>query len=180
MNMTIDGFISGPDCELGWHFECWTTQMGEFLCDQLEKADTILLGRRTYEGMAQYWGEGKDPAIPLEGRVIRELMNRHKKVVFSNTLRDLRWNNTIVIKGDPVAQIQALKTSEGKNIIVYGSGQLAQALVEKDLADEYHLWVHPVALGKGKSLFTSLNKFSLHDIKTFRSGVVVLVYSCCK
>lgn len=176
--MTLDGFISGPDCELNWHFECWTTQMGEFLCEQLEKADTILLGRKTYEGMAQYWGaNGKDPAIPLEDRAISELMNRYKKVVFSNTLRDFRWNNTTVIKGDPAGQIKALKSTEGKDIIIYGSGQLTQTLIEKRLVDEFHIWVHPVALGEGKILFNGLNKFILQDVKTFRSGVVVLIYT---
>ena len=177
--MTIDGFISGPDCELQWHLECWTTQMAEFMCSQLEKANTILFGRKTYQGMAQYWGaKGADLCIPLEDRAIRELMNRHEKVVFSNTLEDFHWANTTGVKGNPIGEIQALKQREGKDIIIYGSTQLSQTLLENDLVDELHLWVHPVALGGGKILFTGLNKLSLLDVKAFRSGVVVLIYKC--
>lgn len=178
-NITIDGFISGPNCELGWHFECWTAQMAEFLCAQLEKTDTILLGRKTYQGMAEYWPRREaDLSMPVEDRAISELMNRHKKVVFSNTLKNFQWTNTKCLKGNIAVVIDALKHEKGKDIMVYGSGQLSQALFEQGLVDELHLWVHPVALGKGKPLFTGLSKFSLCDVKTFRSGVVVHIYGC--
>jgi dihydrofolate reductase len=116
--------------------------------------------------------------MPVEDRAISELMNRHKKVVFSNTLKNFQWTNTKCLKGNIAVVIDALKHEKGKDIMVYGSGQLSQALFEQGLVDELHLWVHPVALGKGKPLFTGLSKFSLCDVKTFRSGVVVHIYGC--
>jgi dihydrofolate reductase len=180
MNVTLDGFLSGPDCELDWHFKSWTSEMAESACEQLSKADTILLGRITYSAMATYWAARlSDFSFPREDLAFADMMHRHKKIVFSHSACIPRWNNVTVAKGKMAATVANLKQRSGKDILVYGSASLVAALIHLNLVDEYQVWVHPVVLGKGKVLFKNLTrKLDLHLFKThiFRSGVVMLCY----
>ena len=83
MNLTLDGFMSGTDCELDWHFQRWTKQMADTLYSQLRMADTIVLGRITYTAMAEYWpARAKDLRFPREDIAFADLMHRHRKLVF--------------------------------------------------------------------------------------------------
>ena len=87
MNVTLDGFMSGPNCELDWHFRSWTSEMAESLCAELNEADTILLGRTTYLAMAQYWqSKALDLSFPREDLVFVDMMNSYTKIVISKTL----------------------------------------------------------------------------------------------
>lgn len=180
MNVTLDGFMSGPNCELDWHFQCWTNEMAYALCEQLSNADTILLGRVTYNAMAAYWpSKAKDLSFPREDIAFADMMNNYTKLVFSKTLTNPHWNNSKLIKGNIAGQTIQLKQQSGKNIIVYGSGRVVSALMQCGLIDEYHIWVHPVLLGKGKPLFTGIRDkltMKLFKSKTFSSGVVLLNY----
>lgn len=180
MNVTLDGFISGPNCELDWHFQCWTNDMAHSLCEQLSKADTILLGRVTYAAMARYWpSKSKDLSFPREDIAFANMMNNYTKLVFSKTLAAAQWNNSIVVKGNIAGEITRLKQQPGYDMIVYGSGRVVSALIHLGLVDEYHMWVHPVLLGKGKPLFKNLpDRFTmkLYKTTTFSSGVVLLYY----
>jgi dihydrofolate reductase len=188
MNITLDGFISGPDCELDWHFESWTKGMGDALCSQLAKADTILLGRVTYTAMAKYWpSKVADPCCRGEDFAFANMMNSYAKIVFSKTRTSTDWNNSKLVTGKLQDEISLLKTMPGKNIIVYGSGQLADALARGNLIDEYQFWLHPVVLGKGKPLFKpDTNKtearlnFKLLNTERFTSGVILLQYQTIK
>jgi len=180
MNVTLDGFMSGPNCELDWHFQSWTGEMAEFLCEQLGKADTILLGRVTYKAMAKYWpSKITDPSFPREDIDFAEMINSYTKIVFSKTLTNPEWNNSRLVKGNIADAITQLKQQPGRNMIIYGSGKVVSALMQLDLVDEYQIWVHPVLLGKGKPLFTGLQDklhMKLFRTKTFSSGVVMLYY----
>jgi dihydrofolate reductase len=180
LNITIDGFIAGPDCELDWHFENWAPDMAAFLCEQLSMADTILLGRITYCAMAGYWpGKSADLSLPREDIAFADMMNNYQKVVVSSTLTRAIWNNTHMVTGNIRQAIGTLKRLPGKNIIVYGSGQLVTSLIRLNLVDEYVLWMHPLILGKGKPLFKGIKdrlNMRLENIKTFQSGVVALHY----
>lgn len=183
MNVTLDGYMSGPNCELDWHFQSWDADMGARLARELSKTDTILLGRVTYQAMARYW-----PAKVLDllsSRADMEfaiMMNDHHKVVYSNTLETTSWDNSRLISGTIEQAIARLKQSprqQGKNIIIYGSGKLVATLMQLGFIDEYHLWVHPVILGKGKPLFRDLqdkSSLQLLETKPFDSGVVLLHY----
>lgn len=172
--------MSGPDCELDWHFKCWTPEMGEALCEQLSRADNILLGRVTYQAMAKYWpSKIADLSLRGEDFAFADMMNRYAKIVFTNTLLKPEWNNSKVISGNVENEITALKKQPGRNMIVYGSGKLVSALMNGGLVDDYQLWVHPVILGKGKRLFNNMQE--RHDMKffgtkTFRSGVILMHY----
>ncbi|HEU4471235.1 MAG TPA: dihydrofolate reductase family protein [Flavisolibacter sp.] len=180
MNITLDGYMSGPDCELNWHFESWTEDMGRRLAAELGKADTVLLGRTTYQAMASYWpAKGIDLLAAREDLAFAVMMNSHRKIVYSNTLKKTAWNNSIIINGDLENAVLRLKQEQGKHIIIYGSGQLIASMLAAGLIDEFQLWIHPVMLGKGKALFrTALKTCTLHLLQSevFSSGVVLLHY----
>ena len=183
MNITLDGYMSGPNCELGWHCNRWSPDMGERIGKELSKTDTILLGRITYEAMAKYWPHKEtDVSCPRDDIAFAFTINKHHKVVYSNTLKKTNWNNSTLIKGNIKDEIYKLKQLNGKgnkNIIVYGSAKLVSALMQLGLIDEYQLWVHPLILGKGKPLFRNLDKSSLKllNIEVFESGVIFLHYA---
>ena len=180
MNVTLDGFMAGSNWELDWHFKTWTQDMADLLFEQLAEADTILLGRITYDAMAAYWPfKVKDLSVPREDIAFADLMNTHTKLVFSKSNAMSKWNNSKRLKGEPTDEIEKLKQEPGKDIIIYGSGKIVNLLAKSQLIDEYRLWVHPVLLGKGKPLFNDVgNGFSMKLFKTqtFSSGVVVLYY----
>lgn len=188
MNISLDGFMSGPNCELDWHFQSWTKEMADSLYEQLSKADTILLGRVTYKAMAGYWpSKAKELSFPREDIAFANLMNNYTKLVFSRTLTSLetclpegKWNNSRLLKGNLISEVQKLKEGPGKDMIVYGSGKIVKDLLNSGLVDEYQLWIHPVLLGQGNPLFKELAErvsVRLFRTKTFSSGVVVLYYS---
>ena len=181
MNVTLDGFMSGPDCELDWHFECWSSEMAECLSEELGAVDTIILGRITYDAMSNYWPlKSGCLSIPREDIAFADMMNSYPKVVFSKTMNHPTWNNTRVARGTLRVEIENLKKREGKDMILYGSGKLVTALIREDLIDEYRIWIHPVLLGRGKPFFKEFsNRQNLRLIgsKTFASGVLELKYA---
>jgi dihydrofolate reductase len=183
MNITLDGFLSGPHCELDWHFERWNRGMGERLMQELGAVDTVLLGRTTYLAMAQYWtGKEMDPFCPREDIAFAAMLNGYPKYVFSNTLGKAEWRNSRIIRGNVKTEISKLKRvrpGQERGIMIYGSGRLVTELVRLGLIDEYHLWVHPVLLGKGKPLFANIQNgalLRLNGTQTFSSGVVLMQY----
>jgi dihydrofolate reductase len=184
MNVTLDGYMSGPNCELDWHFKSWTKEMGDALCSQLSRADTILLGRITYSAMSGYWpSKVSDASLRGEDYAFANMMNSYAKIVFSTMPVLPKWNNSKFINGDLEHKISALKKRKGGDIIVYGSGKLVAALMRFNLVDEYHLWMHPVVLGRGKPFCNTLNErlhMKLVESKTFPSGVILLQYQANK
>jgi dihydrofolate reductase len=177
MNVTLDGFMAGPNCELDWHFEAWAPDMADSLCEQLSYADTIILGRVTYTAMAGYWpGRAMDMSFPRDDLAFAEMMNSYEKVVFSKSMDRPIWNNSRLVKGDVRTEIMHMKQQPGKDIIIYGSGKLVSSLLKLHLIDEYLLWVHPVVLSKGKPLFMEQLNMKLLRLKTFKSGVVAFHY----
>jgi dihydrofolate reductase len=181
MNLSLDGYMSGPNAELDWHFETWNDEMGEKLLEQLEKADTILLGRLTYEAMAKYWSfKCLEQNFPRQDLAIADKMNSHSKLVFSKCGTSILWNNTKFAGSNLKEEISVLKQQNGKNILLFGSGRLVSSFMQADLIDEYQLWFHPVILGKGKPLFKNLKsriKLKLMGSVAFKSGVIAMSYA---
>jgi len=164
-----EGFEHG-----GWSFQVSRGDEGDrFKLDELVDAEAQLLGRVTYEGFAKAW-----PSITDEAG-FAEKMNSMPKYVVSSTLTDPEWQNTTVLSGDVAEEVSKLKQEVDGNILVAGSAQLVQALIEHDLVDELRLMVYPVVLGSGKRLFgkTSDKKaLRLADSKVVGDGVQILVY----
>lgn len=181
MNVSLDGFMAGANCELDWHFSYWNQEMAMVLCEQLAEADTILLGRITYEAMACYWpGRAAQLAFPGDDLAFANLMNNHEKIVFSRTLTRAEWQHTKIVRGHIPTETARLKGTEGKHIMVYGSGQLVNLLMESGLIDEYRLWVHPVVLRQGRPFFSgqqASQRMQLLRIRAFPSGVALLCYA---
>jgi dihydrofolate reductase len=154
--------------------------MAECLYLELDQADTIIFGRKTYEAMARHWpAKAMDPYCPREDIVFTDMMNNYSKIVFSKTLTSANWNNSRLADGNVENEIGVLKNMPGKNMMIYGSGKLVSSLIETGLVDEYQLWIHPVLIGKGKSFFGILGKrlnLELFKIRQFDSGVVLMYY----
>jgi dihydrofolate reductase len=150
--ISLDGVVEDPggseDFEHGgWAFRYERGAEGDrFKLDEVMSADALLLGRTTYEGFAEAW--------PSREGEFADKFNGMAKYVVSDTLSDPEWNNSHVISGaDLTAEVEKLRAASGGDILVNGSVQLVQALVEKDLVDELRLMVYPVLLGSGKRLF---------------------------
>ena len=181
MNVTLDGFMAGPNCELDWHFKSWNEEMARSTAEQLSRADTILLGGVTYRGMAQYWsGNPVNLVAPREDLDFADMLNRYPKVVFSKTMSTLSWNNARLAKECIEDEVKTLKRKTGKDIIIYGSGKIVTMLIHLGLVDEFRLWMHPIAIGGGKPVFRELQSqlnLHLYRTETFSSGVVILFYN---
>ena len=175
--VSIDGVMEDPggseDFDYGgWSFEYSRGDEGDqFKLDETMQSDALLLGRKTYEGFADAW--------PQRDGEFADRFNNMPKYVVSSTLTDPEWTNTTVIDGDLAAEVAKLRDAHDGDIVVHGSAQLAQALLENDLVDEVRLMVFPVVLGRGKRIFgeTSNKKpLRLSDSKTVGDGVSILVY----
>lgn len=180
MNVTLDGFMAGPGGELDWHFDYWNEEMARCAGEQLSEADTILLGRVTYNAMAGYWpARQRDLLCPKEDIAFADLINNCRKVVFSKTLQHTAWNNARLAQQTIRKEVILLKQQPGRDMILYGSGSIVASLTRLNLIDEYILWLHPVVLGKGIPLFKSnvvSPSLTLSKSRVFSSGVVILYY----
>jgi dihydrofolate reductase len=175
--MSLDGVVEDPGgsedfTHGGWAFEFSRGEEGDqFKVDETMSSEAMLLGRRTYEGFAESW--------PGREGEFADRFNSMPKYVVSSTLRDPEWTNTTVLEGDVAESVRALKDRVDGDIVVHGSAQLAQALLEQDLVDELRMMVFPVVLGTGKRLFgeTSDKKpLRLARSTTVGDGVTILVY----
>jgi dihydrofolate reductase len=169
--LSLDGVMGDP----GWTFGFESEDRDQFKFDELASADALLLGRVTYEGFAAAW-----PQMEEQTGEYGAWMNGYPKHVVSMTLDEpLEWNNSTLVKGDLAEEISALKQQSGKDILVFGSADLVNTLMEHDLIDEYRLMVFPIVVGSGKRLFSEgrdTKTLKLKETKTLGSGVVVLTY----
>jgi dihydrofolate reductase len=171
MYVSVDGVMEAPQ---NWSFPYWTDDHEKYAFERLLAADALLLGRTTYQEFAAAWPTRTDDAFA-------DRMNSLTKYVVSSTLSDdeLEWHNSRVIVGDLVNAVTELKQQPGKDILLYGSNEVFNALLAHRLIDDFRLWVYPLVLGSGKRLFTDgtdVTKLRLVDTTTFSTGVVVLTY----
>ncbi len=174
MMVSLDGYYEGKDRQIDWHNV--DEEFNDFAIQQLNEVDTLLFGRVTYDMMASYW---PTPQARADDPVVAEKMNSTPKIVFSHTLRDAKWENTRLVKGDLAAEVTRLKAQPGKDMIIFGSSDLAVSFLEHGLLDECRIMINPVVLGQGKSLFTGIHdrlKLKLLKSRTFHSGNVLLYY----
>ncbi len=178
--VSLDGIIQAPgskgkDPSGGFDLEGWTVPyfdefLGSVMDEQMSKPFDLLLGRITYDIFASYWPEHADewPGI-----------NEATKYVASREPMEFTWENSVQLEGNVVEEIKELKSGDGPDLQVYGSGNLVQTLLANDLVDELWLKIFPVTLGKGKQLFdkgTIPAAFKLTESKTSPSGVIIANY----
>lgn len=167
--LTLDGVMEAPE---QWQFPYWSDEVGEAVGSQLMTAETLLLGRRTYEIFAASW--------PQRGSEVQfaDRLNNMPKLVASTTLGTAEWKNSTLIRGDVAQELAKLKQRPGGSIAVSGSATLVRSLLRERLLDELRLLVHPIVLGKGRHLFEGGDEapLKLLDSKAFSTGVVSLVY----
>jgi dihydrofolate reductase len=179
--VTLDGVYQapgGPDEDRsggfdqgGWLVPYADQDMGEAMDGFFAEVDAFLLGRRTYEIFAAYWPKVTDPDDPIASK-----LNSQPKHVASRTLNDLSWQGSKLIEGDLAEAVAELKQQPGRELQVHGSGQLAAALQQHGLVDEYRLLTYPVVLGKGMRLFPEGSRptaMRLLDTKTTSAGVTI-------
>src|SRR5215210_360990 len=177
--VSLDGVMEDPS----WTFQFSSEEQERFKFDELAASDTLLLGRVTYEGFAAAWPnmmeQYRGPRRAELGEYA-DMMNGYPKFVVSTTLEEpLEWNNSNLTKENVAEEVSRLKQQPGKDILIFGSGDLVNTLMQHDLIDEYRLMVFPVVVGSGKRLFgdgIDTKVLRLVETKTFSSGVVVLSY----
>lgn len=176
--MTLDGYFEGEKpWDLAHHETVWGDELEAFSLEQGAEIGTLLFGRRTYEGMASYWGSVTGPEA---GTPVAKIMNAIEKAVATRTLDAATWNNTRLLKGDAVEAVRALKAEKGKDVYVFGSADLLDTLLTAGLVDEYRLCLAPVVLGKGTPLFKQRGaqlRMKLEKSRQLKSGGMLLTYS---
>jgi dihydrofolate reductase len=175
--VSLDGVMEDPGGSENFKYGGWTFEISrgdegdKFKLDEALGADALLLGRVTYEGFADAW--------PSRSGEFADKFNTMPKYVVSTSLDDADWSGSTVLEGDLADAVSDVKQKHDGDIVVHGSAQLAQELLEQDLVDELRLMVFPVVLGSGKRLFgeTSDKKpLQLVDSKTVGDGVAILIY----
>lgn len=178
MHMSFDWFVSGPNGELDW---ARADDVDTGLEDLINRADTLLIGRVLYEWFAGYWPNAHNinPSLSDSEKKFAKWVETAQKVVFSTTLEHPQWNNSSVINNGFVEEVNKLKQSSGKDMLMFGWARIAQEFVRLGLIDEYSILLHPVILGKWVPLFKDMSEMRrLHLIEaiTYKSWAVALRY----
>jgi dihydrofolate reductase len=178
MHVSLDGFVSGPNEDMNWVI--MDEEIFQDSIDLASATDTALYGRITYQMMEGYW-----PTV-LTNPASTKLELRHaewveniNKIVFSETLEKVQWNNTRLIKKNIAEEIIQLKQGAGRNMMIFGSPKLTHSFMRWNLIDEYKFNINPVILGNGIPLFENITHkihLQLLSEKKFKSGVIGLHY----
>ena len=181
--MSIDGCIAGPNGEMDWMVGLLDDKIIKYENEFIESIDTILLGRKMTDVFISYWSDviknkPDDPWYAFAKKMIEI-----PKVVFTKTLNNSKWINTDIATGDLTDEIIKLKSRDGKDMVVYGGASFDSSLIKLGLIDEFLLFINPVAIGNGMTIFRDLNeiqKFNMVKSIPFDSGEVLLHYEARK
>ncbi len=172
--ISLDGVIEAPD---QWHFPYYNDEMGAAVDAQLGSADTLLLGRDTYDSFAGAW-----PTREAEGGEDAEFARKigdARKIVVSRQPLTFTWRNSEQLSGELIEAAAALKEQPGGDIAMAGSPSVVRSLLAAGLLDELHLFIHPIVVGSGARLFADGSTLPLKLLRSqaFTSGVVHSVYT---
>lgn len=177
VQMTVDGFVAGPNGELDW---MWIGKRDEAITQRVielaDTCDTILLGRKMTRGFIDYWENVLDTQPTSAEQPLAQRMVGMRKIVFSRTETSIKGRNLEVENGDLTAAVHALKNQPGKDIMVYGGATFVTSLISQDLVDEYYIFRRPVAIGNGLSIFKEQNPLTLEGSTTYKNGTMLHKY----
>jgi dihydrofolate reductase len=171
--VTLDGYQAAANGDLFWHNV--DEEFHDFAVAQLDEADTLVFGRTTYLGMAEFWPSAA--AAEVDPRTA-ERMNGYAKVVVSTTLASAGWGPATIVRRDVPAELGKLKEQPGRDIALLGSSALAASLLGTGVIDEVRLMVNPVVLGSGRPALAGANRTDMELVRTrqFSSGNILLVH----
>lgn len=178
MQITIDGFVCGPNGELDWMTWNWDDKLKAYVSVLTDPIDTILMGKNMTDGFVNHWKKVKaDKNDPEHLAGVK--FTDTPKVVFTKTLKKSAWENVTLASGDLKEEVNRIKSMPGNYLMVYGGAGFVSSLIKENLIDDYYLFINPAAIGKGKRIFDVLNdKFVLNlvDSNKFDCGVIVNHY----
>lgn len=178
MQVSLDGFVStGPNDGQQWVTWAWD-EISQYVLDLHGSCDSMIIGRKLAVDFIPYWQDVVTrPDEPMQ-QLAKHIVE-FRKYVFSGTLTESPGTNSVIVNGDLTTEVNALKKKDGRDILVVGGGSFVSSLVSESLIDEYHLFLNPVVLGKGISIFEQLTGFrqlTLNNCIRYPSGIVLLCY----
>jgi len=176
VQMSVDGFVAGPNGELDWMTWNWSDDIKNYVIELHDTVGTILLGRKMTDGFVKHW-QSVEPGT--EEYPFAKKMVDYPKVVFTKTVDNHNWINTTLAKGELTEEVKRLKQKDGKDLIVYGGAGFVSSLAKENLINEYYLFINPVILGNGLSIFNRLDRsrnLKLVASKAFDCGIILLHY----
>ena len=176
-SISVDGYFCDARGDMSWaHAGRADAEFAAWVGGNASGGGELLFGRKTYQMMEAFW---PTPAAAQQMPIVAKGMNAARKYVASRTIQPT-WNNTVLLKGDLVKAVRALKASDGPGIAVLGSGDVAVQLGEAGLVDEYQFVIIPVALAGGRTVFAKGGKLRLVEQRAFACGNVVVTYAASK
>jgi len=183
IQMTIDGFVGGPNGENDWVFIPGPPdpealkRIINFGAELAAGCDTLLLGRKlAASGFCTHWENVADNQPENPWNPLAKLIAGHRKIAFSSAETSFAGRNLEVENGDLATAVQALKEQPGKDILVYGGAGFVSSLISLNLIDEYYIITNPVAIGAGLSIFKERKNLKLESSVAYKSGKVVNKY----
>jgi dihydrofolate reductase len=173
-SISIDGYFTNVNDDMSWaHAAAQDAEFADWVSGNASSGGELLFGRKTYQMMEAFW----PTAIAAQQMPeVAKGMNAAKKYVASRTIRPT-WNNSHLLKGDLVKAVRNIKSSNGPDIAVLGSGSIAAQLGEAGLVDDYQFVIIPIALGGGRTVFANGHKLRLVNQRAFSCGNVVVTYA---
>lgn len=177
MQLSVDGFVCGPNGELDWMTWQWDDQLTAYANELTHSFDTILLGRNMTDGFIGHWTDIVQNHPDSPDYAAAKVFVETPKVVFTKTLTQSVWVNTSLAKNDLAEEVKRLKNQPGRDMIVYGGATFVASLIEARLIDELHLFINPAAIGAGLRIFTGKTPMRLAASTAFACGIVVNQYA---
>jgi dihydrofolate reductase len=175
MQVSVDGFVAGPEGQLDWMTWTWDQALMDFVSDLTKSVDTIVMGRKMADGFMRHWeaavNNPEDPSQPFA-----RLMVDYPKIIFTRTQQKVEGLNATMATQPLVEDVNHLKQQPGKDIIVYGGAGFVTSLIENNLIDELNLFINPTAIGEGLRIFSGRAPLQLESSIKYDCGIVINKY----
>ena len=180
MQTSIDGFVARTNGELDWMISGQLYgELGNLVNELVDSSNTILMGRKMTDEFVSYWTNAVENPKNPEYAFAKKMLDT-SKIVFTKTLDESPWANTVLAKGEIVEEVNRLKNQAGKDILVYGGADFVSSLIKENLFDEYNFFINPTAIGNGMTIFGKLEDKSvslkLNHSQSYDCGIVVNTY----